>query len=148
MPGNLKLQTGTHTGCQDGTSSALANGAAAAAATATIANQTNLDRAASFVLNTGFTVAPAAGAEIQLYLVPKLDGANFADADVGTPYLNPNHYAGSFFVEKSQTGAQRLTLEGVTLGPFEYKAHLSNKSLQQQAAGWTLDAYGEQGQYT
>lgn len=148
MAGNLKLQAGTHTAVQANTSSALSNGAAVVCGT-TIPNQTNLDRAVSFVLNTGFvTTGPSAGSEIQLYLVPKLDAANSADVDVSTPYLNPNHYAGSFFVTLAQTASQRITLEGVTVGPFEYKAYLLNKTGQQMAANWTLDAYGEMGQYT
>jgi len=148
MPGALKLAAGTHTQVQATGSSALSNAAAVAAATATVANQTNLDRRLSAVLVTGFGSAPAAGAEIQLYLVPKLDGTNFADADVSTPYLNPNTYAGSFWVTLAQTAAQRLSIEGIAVGPYEYKAYLVNKSGQQMSVNWTLDVYGDQDQYT
>src|SRR5689334_23274003 len=124
MAGSLKLQAGTHVAAQDNSSSTLATAAAVACATANVANQTNLDRFLSFVLSTGFSVAPAAGAEIQLYLVPALDGTNFADVDTTTPFLSPSHYVGSFWVDKAQTGAQRLTLEGVPAGPFLYKLYV------------------------
>lgn len=148
MAGNIKEQSGTHTQVQATGSSALSNGNAVACATANVANGTNFDQLVNFVLLTGFGVSPAAGAEIQLYLVPELDGSTFADADTSTPYLNPNHYVGSFWVTLAQTTAQRLTLEGVALGPFTYKAYVWNKSAQQMSANWTLDVYGAQTQYT
>lgn len=148
MAGNLKLLAGTHTAAQNNTSGTLANAAAVAAATATIANQTNLDRFMSFVLTAGFSVAPAVNAEVQLYLVPALDGTNFADEDTTTPTLSANQYVGSFFVDKSQTGAQLMVVERVRVGPFLYKAYILNKTAQTIAAAWLLDVYGESAQYT
>lgn len=147
MAGSLLLLQGAHAALQVTGSGTLANAVAAAAATANLANQTDLDRFKNFVLNTGFSVAPTIGvAEIQLYLVPALDGTNFAD--VGTNLFNPNHYAGSFFPTKSQTAAQTLTLENVRVQPYLYKAYLLNLSAQTMAANWLLDAYGAAAKYT
>lgn len=148
MAAALQLKAGTRTLVQDGTSLALASGAMVACATATVANATNLDIELNAVLNTGFVVAPVAGAEVAVYLVPQLDGVNFADVDTVTPYPPANCYAGSFWVDLAQTVAQRLTLEGVTVGPYTYKVYLYNRTTQQMAAGWTLDFYGAHRQST
>jgi hypothetical protein len=71
---------------QDGTSGTLANAALALAATATLDNRTGgnagEDFWANFELLTGFAVAPAVDVvAAELYLVPALDGTNFAEAD-------------------------------------------------------------------
>ncbi len=148
MPGNLKLQTGTHTQVQATGSSALSSGATVACATANIANGSNDDRRVSFVLNTGFGSTPTENTEMQLYLVPELDGSNFASVDTSTPNLPQNCYVGSFWVALAQTTAQIMTLEGVFIGPYTYKAYVLNLTGQQMSANWTLDAYGDQDQYT
>ena len=150
MAGDLKRKQGTTTSLQTTGSGTLSNNASVAAASANLANQSNLDRSALFVLNAGFSSSPAVGAEIQLFLVPAADGTNFDDVDsAGTPHkVAPNAYVGSFVVTKAQTSSQRMTLQVNGLEPRLYKAYLCNIAGQQMAADWTLDAYGSLDQYT
>lgn len=103
---------------------------------------------ASFELVVGFGSAPAAGVAIELYLVPALDGTNYAEIDTTNHLLQAANFRGSFVVLKAQTGTQRLVLEGVMLQPLLYKAYLLNKTAQTMSSGWTLKAVVAQGQYT
>lgn len=75
-----------------------------------------------------FASTPAVGGHAALYLVPSLDGTNFAD---GSDSVVPaaSLLAGVFPVQPS-TSAQRLHLRGVPLPPLKFKAILENKTDQ------------------
>jgi len=127
---------------QNDDGAALASGAAAAAA-ANLDNRSAGNAAenfwGNFELKAGFAPADGiVGKTVDLYLVPALDGTNFADVDTTTPTAPPTCYAGSFVIALSQTAAQRLPLVGVPLQPLLYKAYLFNNSGQPMSAQWGL----------
>ncbi len=133
-----------------GTSQTLeASGAAVSSNAAGHADDANLDNTAtlaftcSFVLTTAFNSTVTVNEDIELYLVPMLDGTNEADKDTTTPVFQPSHYAGTFITPTTGTGSRRMTIEGVAIGPYKYVARLWNKSGQTMTAGWTLVAYPE-----
>jgi hypothetical protein len=101
-----------------------------------------------FELVVGFGVAPTVGVTVDLYLVPAIDGPNFAEVDSTNHKLQSTNYRGSFVVLKSQTATQRLVLEGVPLSPRLYKAYLLNNSGQTISTGWTLKAIVDRAQYS
>jgi hypothetical protein len=146
MPGNVTLKQGT-TATLESSGGTLAT-ASVVAASSTYDNSANDNFWAGFELNTGFAVAPSVGTSIELYLVPALDGSNFADVDTGTPTMPLNCFVGSFAVVKSQTGAQRLVITGVPLMARLYKAYVYNKAGQSMSSGWTLKLFPDLEQYT
>jgi hypothetical protein len=111
-------------------------------------NTTALAFSWDFELNAGFGSSVSVSKDIELYLVPKLDGTNEADKDTSTPLFDPKHLAGAFTTCTTGTGARRMTLEGVTLGPYKYVARLWNKSGQTLSSTWALKAYPVIGQST
>ena len=149
MAGTIKAQQqSASTTLQDGTSSALANGAVVAAATSNWDNSSNLCFVSGFELNTGFSVSPTVGVGIELYLVPALDGTNFGDFDTSTPNVQLTTFTITFGVVFSQTAAQRLVATGIALMARLYKAYVYNKSGQSMAAGWTVKIFTDYAQYT
>ncbi len=136
---------------QDATSLALSNAAQVAAAT-TLDNRSSGNGAESFrgtfQLTGGFGSGPSVGANVDLYLVPALDGSTYATVDASGHVMPSDCFIGSFFVILDQTAAQVMTISGVELDPLLYKAYLSNGSGQQLSAGWTLKFVPEQAQYT
>ena len=101
-----------------------------------------------FELNGGFGSAPAVGAQINLYLVPALDGTNYADVDTTNHNMPPECFVGSFIVNKAQTVAQRMVIMGVPLRPDLYKAYIDNQSAQTLSSTWTLKSVASEDQYT
>lgn len=109
-------------------------------------NATNLYEFGVFELVVDFVSAPTAGPTIELYLVPALDGTNYADGD-GTPLAQLNTFIGAFDV-RATTAAMRLILglpgamgapNLVPLPPLKFKALVYNKSGQAfPASGSTL----------
>jgi hypothetical protein len=97
-------------------------------------NGTNLYFWGDFELLAELAVAPGADTPIELYLIPALDGTNYADGD-GTPIAPASAYAGTFFSRAVDT-AQRIPLPGVRLPPCKFKALLYNKT------GQALEATG------
>lgn len=97
---------------------------------------------ATFELNVGFDTAPSVGTTIECYLVPALDGSNYAEIDVTTPRMPASLRRGFFSVLRSQTAAQRLIIEAIPLQPLLYKAYLWNKTGHSMSSGWTLKAVG------
>jgi hypothetical protein len=92
---------------------------------------------ASFELKCGFGSASGiVGKTVDLYLVPALDGTNFADVDTSAPTMPLNNYVGSFTIVMNQTSVQRLTLIGVPVQPLLYKGYLVNNSGQTLSANW------------
>lgn len=86
-------------------------------------------------------------AAVDLYLVPSMDGTNFAHAS--TSGLPPSAYRGSFVSHVSGNVArQRMTIEGVPLMPMAYQAWLHNQGGQTLASGWSLFFNGYNEAYT
>lgn len=101
-----------------------------------------------FELNGGFGSSPAVGAQINLYLVPALDGTNYADVDTTNHNMPPECFVGSFLVDKAATAAQRMVIMGVSLRPVLYKAYIDNQSAQTLSSTWTLKVVASEDQYT
>ena len=136
----IKQLAGTVQTLANANGSSISNGAAAAAGT-DLDNTTELAFAFDFELNGGFGSSVTAGEDIDLYLVPKLDGTNAAAADTSTPLFQPDHYAGTFITPTNGTSARRMSLQSRAAGPYIYTAYLSNKSGVTLSANWTLKAY-------
>lgn len=111
---------------------AMAN--AAVVVGSAIDNSSNLDQYSAWELICKFQSSPGGGAVMELYLLPSLDGTNYADGAAAGP-VNPsyNSYVGSFIVE-ANTNAQRLIITGVTMPTGKFKACLVNKTAQTTAA--------------
>jgi hypothetical protein len=142
----IKPIAGTHTAVT--TSGASTANNVGVLGTGAIANSTNLDDGGNLVLVVGFGSAPAVGAAIACYLIPKIDGSNYPDLDTASspPTATPAYYIGSFTVVKAQTAAQRLGLNVpfIGLSAKDFEVYLVNTTAQTMSAGWTLDFYGEQ----
>lgn len=115
----------------------LANGSSTAASSA-IDNSSVLDVWADLELNLGtFGSTPSAGAYIEVYLIPSVDGTNYAD---GSASVAPaaELFVGAFSV-RAATAAQRLALRGVSFPPGLFKLLCINKTGQAlNASGNTL----------
>lgn len=117
------------------------NNAVGTANDADLDNTTELAFAFDFALNGGFGSSVAAGEDLDLYLVPKLDGTNAAASDASTPLFQPDHYAGTFITPTNGTSARLMTLQARPVGPYKYTAYVHNKSGQTLSSGWALTAY-------
>jgi hypothetical protein len=137
-----KFSAGTSVQMQDNTSSALTSGGAVLTATAILDNTPASGGYfwATLELVGAFGTAPTAAKAIELYLVPAPDGTDYADSDNTTP--NPALLAG-YFIVRATTSSQRITIPGVPLRPYKYKAYLRNQADQSLSAGWVLTAYPE-----
>lgn len=145
---------------QDGASGVLSNNSQVLAATANLDNRSGGNAGtiggnsvgelimATFQLTGGFGSSPLVGAILNLYLIPAIDGTNFADYDTTNHNMPPACFVGSFLVNKAQTAAQVMVIAGVPLSPILYHAVLDNQSGQQLSAGWTLSVLAEDTQYT
>jgi len=107
----------------------LAN--AAEAESAAIANQTNLDMVADFVLAVDYAVAPAAGVKTaELYIEPAPDGTNYPSVTSGG-LPQKALLVGTFeSVLPSTTVLEYLVLTGIPTPPVTTKYRLSNTSGQ------------------
>ena len=86
-----------------------------------------------------FTVAPTSTGDlaIQLYMVPSIDGTNYADGGVNTAPGVESFVTN--FVLKSSTNAQRIPALRIPLDPFKYKPIIVNLSGQAfPASGSTI----------
>lgn len=107
-------------------------------------NGTDLFLYADFVLNVTFGTSPTAEFPVNLFLIPAVDGTNYATADA--THLPPNCAKGSFLVF-NQTTAQKLVIPGVQIPPCKFKLILENATDQNfPATGSTVEMlpYGEQ----
>ncbi len=136
----IKELAGTPQTLANANGGSTANNAATAAGT-DLDNTTELAFSYDFELNGGFGSSVTAGEDLDLYLVPKLDGTNAADKDASTPLFQPSHYAGTFITPTNGTAARRMTIPGVVVGPYLYTAYVHNKSGQTLSANWTLKAF-------
>lgn len=82
---------------------------------------------------------------VELYIIPALDGTNFADFDANfTDILAPqNCFAGSFMVRAEATAStsQRLFMKSIELPPLKFKALIRNvtgQSLKDGATHFTV----------
>lgn len=148
MAGNLKELGQAAVAVQATGHAALATGAAALLATANYDNSSTLGFTLLGELIGGFTVAPAAGTVIELYMVAAPDGANFGDVDLVTPFLPQTYFAGNFVVALSQTTTQRMLLYGYALHARLYRGYIRNLTGQQLAANYLVNLYGDAEQYT
>lgn len=147
MAGDLKLKAGT-VQTLEASGASVSNGAAGVADDQDLDNTTTLAPVWDFELNAGFGTSVAVDKSIDLYLVPKLDGTNEADKDTSTPKFAAGHFAGSFVTVTTGTGARRMTVSGVVLGPYKYVARLVNSAGVTLSATWALKAYPTLNQYT
>lgn len=92
-----------------------------------------LDTFADFECNVTFGTNPTANSLLDLYLIPSLDGTNYADIATVPSSI---YYACSFPVQ-ANTSAQLIVAQGVRLPPGKFKAVLYNN-----ATGQTLAASG------
>ena len=91
-------------------------------------NSTGLWMECEVEVNAGFASAPTAGNAINLFLVPCLDGTNYAAGD-GTDAAQGSTFIGSVSVYNS-TSAKRLVLAGVRMPPCKFKILVENKTGQ------------------
>lgn len=147
MAGDQKLKVGTATTLANANGAQMTSGQAATAGTVW-ANQTNLDDEGALELQAATSTNAAAGDEVRCYMVPKVDGANVPTTDTSTPYINPDHYIGSFWFVSVATTSQRLTISGIPLQPIEYTVILVNATGKTVSTNWTLKAQGYLRQYT
>lgn len=117
----------------------LANGSYSAVGSE-VDNATNKDLYGDFELNVTFGSAPSAGGYIGLYLIPALDGTNYADG--GSSVAPPaTSWIGNFPL-RAVTTAQRVTITGVSLPPSKFKVVAYNGSGQAfPSSGSTVDLY-------
>ncbi len=110
----------------------LANGNTALSAA--IDNSAGLDLFMDLSLSVKYTSsAPAAGVvAADAYLVPSIDGGTtYAEGTAGTPGVIPQGalYVGSFESRNGSTSTfENLVLNGIPIGPYNYKLLLVNKS--------------------
>lgn len=105
----------------------LAN-AARSVASAALDNAANLDKYGWFQLTVTFGSAPSATAYINLYLMPSLDGSNYAD---GSDTVNPGADALVVTIPiLASTSAQRKIAGPIWLPPFKFKTILENQTGQ------------------
>lgn len=77
--------------------------------------------------------------QIDVFFVPKLDGSNAGV--VGSNVFQPSHYRGTFIVPHTSTTSGRLTIEGISVGPWKYTLYILNFTGQNINSGWTLKAF-------
>ena len=130
MVSNITLKRGSVAGTTVLTTelNSLGNAAACALSSA-VANATNLDRIGRCELNVTFGSSPTANSTVDLYLVPALDGTNYADYSTTGPVVDPNTYVGSF-VLRATTSAQRRMSPWFPLPAADFKLGVVNNSGQ------------------
>ena len=103
-------------------------------------NSSDLDLFADLELSVTFASSPVAGAVVELYLLPSIDGGtSYAD---GSASILPQSslFVGGFAV-RAVTTAQKMILRGVALPPGFYKYLVQNTTSQAfPATGSTLEA--------
>ena len=115
----------------------LANGARAISAAQD--NTSALYLYADFELEVEFAVAPTEGNPVDLYIVPSIDGVQYAD---GSDSVQPpqNCFAGHF-AARAVNSDQILAVRDVPLPPSLWKAVLRNSSGQTMEATGNILAY-------
>lgn len=148
MPGDNKLKAGSTTACVTSGGAVTSGAAAIANGASNLVNATNLDPSATARLVGAAGAAPAQGAVVALYLVPKADGTNLAGVDTATPYFSPNYFVGNFaWPAAASATSQVMDIDGIPLSAIDYAAYIINSLGQTLSAGWTLTFVGTRSQY-
>lgn len=114
------------------------NNATMSVASAAIANQTNLDLYADFVLHLA-ALSPAAGAFITVYALEALDDATFPAPSDAALRLQIQQILFSIQLGQDVTTAQDIVVRNVLLPPHAFKLKLDNQSgVSLAATGNTL----------
>jgi hypothetical protein len=92
---------------------------------------TAADLFGDFELVATYGTAPTAGTTVDLYLVPSIDGTNYADTPTAT--TAKGLMVGSFEL-RNVTTAQRIAIRDVPLPPGLWKAIVQNNGGQAMAA--------------
>jgi hypothetical protein len=100
----------------------------------TIANSVTTETFASFELVCQFLVSPTQF--MAIYIIPSLNGTNFADGDVTTPPQSNLHKIN--IPVRSTTSVQRLIVDNISLPPFDFKVLLDNQAGTLVSSGNTL----------
>lgn len=108
----------------------LANGSSAI--TAALDNGTDRSIWDDLELVVTFGTAPALNAPVEVYLVPSVDGTNYADGSA-TVLPSPNLLVGTFLV-RAVTTAQRVAIRKIELPPGLFKYLVRNQAGQAMAA--------------
>jgi hypothetical protein len=123
---------------------ALASGARSVASSA-IDNTSDLNLYVDIDLSVTFGSSPTAGRAVTAYLVPSVDGTNYADgSDTVAPAAS---LAVASFVVRAVNTAQRLVKRGVMLTPGKWKWIILNDTDQAFSASghvFTSRAYNLQ----
>jgi hypothetical protein len=107
------------------------------AISAAIDNSSNLDLFDDLELVVTFATAPTANTIVEVYLVPAVDGTNYADGST-TVLPQASLYVGGFQVRNVNT-IQRMALRGISLPPGLFKYLVQNTTNQGfPASGSTL----------
>ncbi len=94
-------------------------------------NTSALDLYADFELAVCYATAPSAGTKVaELYLLPSVDGTNFATVDGSNQPQKALLIATFESRNPSTSGVERLTVPGVSLPPGKFKLVLKNTSGQ------------------
>jgi hypothetical protein len=109
--------------------------ATASAASAAIANQTNLDVYADIGLHLA-SLSPAAGAYGALYILEALDGSTYPSATGSVLRNQPQQMLCTFQLDTTAATAQDLVVRNVLLPPGSFKVVYDNQ------AGVALGATG------
>lgn len=127
---DIKLKRGGVAGTTVLTTELNSLGAAAACAlSSAVANGTNLDLIGRCELNVTFGSSPTANSMVDIYLVPAIDGTNYADYSTTGPVVDPNTYVGSFVV-RATTSAQRRMSPWFPLPACDFKIGVVNSTNQ------------------
>ena len=105
---------------------ALSNGTMSAASAA-VANQTNLDLYADFVLHLA-ALSPTAGAFITVYILEALDDSTFPAPSDAALRLQPQQILFSVQLGQDASTAQDIVVRNVLLPPHAFKLKLDNQS--------------------
>lgn len=95
-------------------------------------NTTALDFWDDLELLVTYGTAPDAGAVVECYVVPSVDGTNYTDGS-GSVEPPATTFAGVFPL-RAVTSAQRVALRGVQLPPGKFKYLLKNTAGQAMAS--------------
>lgn len=94
---------------------------------------------------SGYGAAIQSQKNVDLYLVPSLDGTNFPTVDVTNASLPTPSFKGSFVSTTSGNQKDVFVLEGIPILPLRYRGYIINNLGQTLTSGWgvTFNTYEE-----
>lgn len=139
MANTVSLTTNTSASLLTTQLNSLSDGAYTAVG-AEFDNATSLAVFMDLVLTVTFASAPDAGGYCELFLLPAIDGTNYASGSASI-VPSPTTLAGIFPL-RADTNAHIITIPKIVLQPVKYKAILHNVSGQAfPASGSTVVGY-------